>query len=42
MNEVIYKTKMDSQIQKTTLWLPKGEKGQGGINLELTDIPYYI
>ena len=30
-NELIYKTKIDSQTQKT--WLPKG-KGQGGISWE--------
>ena len=27
-NELIYKTKTDSQTQKTNLWLPKG-KGVG-------------
>ena len=27
-NELIYKTKIDSQTQKTNLWLPKG-KGWG-------------
>ena len=27
-NEVIYKTEIDSQTQKTNLWLPKG-KGHG-------------
>ena len=38
MNELIYKTEIDSQIQKTSLWLPKaerrGEKNQEfGINI---------
>ena len=28
-NELIYKTEIDSQTQKTNLWLPKG-KGEGG------------
>ena len=32
-NELIYKTEIDSQAQKTNLWLPKG-KGGGGINQE--------
>ena len=31
-NELIYKTEMDSQTQKTNLWLAKGK--DGGINLE--------
>ena len=31
-NELIYKTEIDPQTQKTNLWLPKG-KG-GGINQE--------
>ena len=26
-NELIYKTETDSQIQKTSLWLPKGKGG---------------
>ena len=30
-NEFIYKTEIDSQTQKTHLWLPKG-KGEGRIN----------
>ena len=29
-NELIYKTEMDSQIQKTNLWLPKWIAGAGG------------
>ena len=39
-NEIIYKTEIDSQAQKTSLWLPKGK----GINwnLRLTDTDYYI
>ena len=32
-NELIYKTEVDSQTQKTDLWLPKG-KGWEGINWE--------
>ena len=32
-NELIYKTEIDSQAQKTNLWLPKGKGGVGrGIN----------
>ena len=27
-NEVIYKTEIDSQTQKTNLWLPKGMGGR--------------
>ena len=26
-NELIYKTEIDSQTQKTNLWLPKGKGG---------------
>ena len=26
-NELIYKTEIDSQTQKTNLWLPKGKDG---------------
>ena len=32
-NELIYKTEIDSQTQKTNLWLPKGNMW-GGINQE--------
>ena len=32
-NKPIYKTKIDSQTQKMTLWLPK-KKGAQGINQE--------
>ena len=28
-NEVIYKTEIDSQTQKTNLWLPKGKEVLG-------------
>ena len=31
-NELIYKKEIDSQTQKTNLWLPKGDKGWRGIN----------
>ena len=30
-NDLIYQTEIDSQKQKTNLWLPKG-KGKRGIN----------
>ena len=31
-NETIYKTKIDSQTQKTNLWLPKGQwQGEGSV-----------
>ena len=33
-NELIYKTEIESQIQKTNLWLPGGEGG-GEINWEI-------
>ena len=33
-NELIYKTEIESQIQKTNLWLPR-EKVGGGINCEI-------
>ena len=33
-NELIQKTEIDSQTQKTNLWLPKGTGGVGGINQE--------
>ena len=37
-NELIYKTEVDTQMQKTNLWLP-GDKRKGGINWEIgTDI----
>ena len=32
-DELIYKTEIESQIQKTNLWLPKG--GWGGKNWEI-------
>ena len=33
-NELIYKTEIESQMQKTNLWLPGGKHG-GGINWEI-------
>ena len=33
-NELIYKTEIESQTQKTNLWLPGG-KGSGRINWEI-------
>ena len=39
-NELIYKIEIDSQTQKTNLWLPKG-KGEEGINKEF-GIKIYI
>ena len=42
-NELIYKTKTDSQTYKTILWLPKGNEGEGYIkSLTLTDTYNYI
>ena len=38
-NELIYKIEVESQMQKTNLWLP-GNKGWGGINWE-TGIDLY-
>ena len=35
-NELIYKTEIDSQTQKTNLWLPK-EKGGGRDKLGIWD-----
>ena len=38
MNELIYKTEVESQMQKRNLWL-LGDKARGGINWEIgTDI----
>ena len=38
LDEFVYKTEVESQIQKTNLWLP-GYKEWGGINWEIgTDI----
>ena len=34
VNESIYKTEINSQTQRTTLWLPKGKEKWGGINWE--------
>ena len=39
-NELINKTEMDSQAQKTNLWLPKGKGGRG--RDELGGNPNYI
>ena len=33
-NELIYQAEIDSQTQKTNLWLPNGQRGQRGINKE--------
>ena len=43
-NKLIYKTKTDSQTQKTNVWLPKGRGNRGMIigSLELADTNYYI
>ena len=43
-NELIYKTKTDSQTLKTNLWLPKGKGREEGRvrSLELTHVHYYI
>ena len=35
-NELVYKTEIDSQTQKTSLWLPKG-KGGGRDKLGIWD-----
>ena len=41
-NELIYKTEINTQTQKTNLWLPKWG-GEGSIrSLELADTHYYI
>ena len=41
--ECIYETQTDSQTQRTDLWLPKGEGGEGWlVSLELADVNYYI
>ena len=41
-NELIYKTEIDSQTQKTNLWLQKGRGGQEGQirSMGLTDRNY--
>ena len=41
-NELIYKTEIDSQTQKTTLWLRKGKGGEGGINQEFGNNRYTL
>ena len=43
-NEPVYKTKIDSQIQRTDLWLPRGKRvGQGCIgSLGWVDVNYSI
>ena len=42
-NELIYKTEIDPQPQKTNLWLPKGKGGEGLIrSLGLTYTHYCI
>ena len=33
-NEPIHETETDSQTQRTDLWLPDGERGQGGDDWE--------
>ena len=40
-NELICKTEIDSQIQKTNLWLPKGKTG-AGISQELGSDIYTV
>ena len=38
-DELICKAEIESQMQKTNLWLPRGEGGGGGMNWEIgTDI----
>ena len=32
MNELIYKTKTDSQAYRMNLWLPEGKDGEGNGN----------
>ena len=42
-NELIQKTEIDPQTQKTNLWLPKGKAGEGKIrSLGLTYTHYYV
>ena len=42
-DELIYKTEIDSQTQKTNIWLPKGKCGEGQIKtMRPTDTHYYI
>ena len=33
-NELIYKVEIDSQTQKTNLWLPKGEGGRDKLRIQ--------
>ena len=33
IQRIVYKTETDSQIQKTTLWLPKGNEGRGKLGV---------
>ena len=42
-NELIYKTEIESQMYKTILWLPVGERGWGKTGrLGITYTHYYI
>ena len=40
-NELIYRTEIESQIEKTYIWLPRGE-GDGGINWEIGIYTYTL
>ena len=33
-NELIYKAEIESQTQRTDLWLPRGRHGRGGVDWE--------
>ena len=41
-NELIYKIEIDSQTQKTNLWLSKGKGGGMNLEFEITDTHYHI
>ena len=42
IDELIYKTEIDSESQKTNLWLPKGIQGMEGEKLGVWDERIYI
>ena len=41
-NEIIFKTEIDSQTQKTNLWLPKFKKLEINLESGIKDTHYYI
>ena len=42
VSESVYKIEMDSQTQRTVLWLLRGKDGRWTMNLASVDANYYI